>query len=53
MNAILKKLDIATKWYTSVWGLYLFKIRQEVRKRQENINEYTRDNVTIYELVGQ
>lgn len=50
MNAILKKIDIATKWYTTNWGLYLFQIRREVRKRQENINDYTRNNVTIYEL---
>ena len=50
MNAILKKFDIATKWYTDSWGLYLFKIRREVRKRQEEINEYTRNNVIIYDL---
>lgn len=50
INAILKKMDIATKWYTDNWGLYLFAIRREVRKRQENVNEYTRDNVIIYDL---
>lgn len=50
MNAILKKYDIATKWYTESWGLHLFQIRREVRKRQNNINDYTRNNVTIYEL---
>jgi uncharacterized protein YqeY len=50
MNAILKKFDIATKWYTDSWGLYLFQIRREVRKRQEAINEYTRNNVIIYDL---
>jgi substrate import-associated zinc metallohydrolase lipoprotein len=50
MNAILKKIDIATKWYTTNWGLHLYEIRREVRKRQENINEFTRNNVVIYEL---
>ena len=49
INAILKKIDIATKWYTEKWGLYLFEIRREVRKRQNNINEYVRNNVTIYD----
>lgn len=50
MNAILKKIDIATKWYTTNWGLYLYQIRREVRKRQENINTFTRNNVVIYDL---
>ena len=49
MNAILKKIDIATKWYTDKWGLHLYEIRREVRKRQENINEYTRNNVVIFD----
>lgn len=49
INALLKKLDIATKWYTEKWGLYLFEIRREVRQRQNNINDYVRDNVTIYD----
>ena len=46
---ILKKLDIATKWYTEKWGLYLYQIRREVRKRQNNINDYVRQNVTVYD----
>ena len=50
MNAILKKLEIATKWYTEKWGLYLFKIRKEVKQRQAHVNDYVRDEVTIYEL---
>ena len=49
INALLKKYDIATKWYTEKWGLYLFRIRHDVRERQNNINEYVRDNVTIYD----
>lgn len=46
MNAILKKLEIAGKWYTDEWGLHLFDIRREVRERQNNINTYAKDNVT-------
>ena len=49
MNAILKKYDIATEWYTSQWGLHLFEIRREVRQRQNKVNDFVRDNVTIYE----
>ncbi len=49
MSAILKKLSIATEWYTEKWGLYLFKIRKEVKRRQNEINDYVRDNVTIFE----
>ena len=49
INAILKKLEIATKWYTERWGLHLFEIRREVRKRQVNINDYLRNYVTIYD----
>ena len=50
VNALLKKFDIATEWYTSQWGLHLFELRREVKQRQKEINEYVRDNVTIYEL---
>jgi len=50
MNAILQKFDIATKWYTEKWGLYLFQIRREVRQRQSKINEYIDKNVKFYEL---
>ena len=50
INAMLKKIDIATKWYTEKWGLYLYQVRREVRKRQNNINDYVRQNVTIYDL---
>ena len=49
INAILKKFDIATKWYTETWGLHLFEIRREVRDRQNKINDFVRQNVTIYD----
>lgn len=49
MNAILKKLDIATEWYTDRWGLHLFELRREVRNRQNAINTYLHsDDVVIY-----
>ena len=50
MSAILEKLRIATKWYTEEWGLYLFKIRKEVKERQNNINDYIQNEVTIFEI---
>ncbi|MBR1755377.1 MAG: hypothetical protein IJ739_02500 [Bacteroidaceae bacterium] len=49
INSLLKKLDIATKWYTENWGLKAYTLRREVVKRQNNINDYLKD-VTIYEL---
>ena len=50
IDAMLKKIDIATKWYTDNWGLHLYEVRREVRERQNAINDYIRDNVTIYPL---
>lgn len=50
INAILKKIDIASKWYTEKWGLHLYELRREVRQRQANINDWTKANVTIYDL---
>ncbi len=49
MNAILKKIDIANKWYTERWNIHLYDIRREVRQRQTNLNVWTRDNVTIFD----
>ncbi len=49
MNAFLTKLDIATKWYKESWGLELFQLRREVRARQNDINSYIQNNVTIYD----
>ena len=50
INAILKKINIATQWYTENWGLHAFEIREEVRKRQNAINDYIKNEVTIFEL---
>jgi substrate import-associated zinc metallohydrolase lipoprotein len=50
INALLKKIDIATKWYTEYWGLYLYTIRREVDYRQKHINEYVHsDDCVIYD----
>ena len=50
MNAILKKLDIATEWYTDRWGLHVFELRREVRNRQNAINNYLHSSdVVIYD----
>lgn len=51
INALLKKIDIATKWYTENWGLHIYELRHEVRQRQLNINDYLKsDEVVIYDL---
>ncbi len=50
INAILKKLDIASKWYTESFGLHLFTIRHEVDARQKAINDYINsDECVIYD----
>lgn len=50
INAILKKIDIATEWYTDRWGLHVFELRQEVRVRQDAINDYLQSSeVVIYD----
>ena len=48
-NAYLKKLDIAKKWYKEYWGLDMFELRKEVRQRQNALNTFVKDNVTIYD----
>jgi substrate import-associated zinc metallohydrolase lipoprotein len=50
INSLIKKLDIATKWYTDNWGLYAFTLRREVVERQNKINDYLKNEVTIYDL---
>lgn len=50
INAMLKKIDIATKWYTESWGLYLYTIRHEVDYRQKHVNDYvSSDACVIYD----
>lgn len=49
INAILTKFDKATRWYSEKFGLYLFILRQEVRERQENLNEFIK-TLEIYDL---
>jgi len=51
INALLKKINIATEWYTERWGLHAFELREEVRQRQDNIDEWLHsDEVIIYDL---
>ena len=51
INALLKKINIATEWYTDRWGLHAFELREEVRYRQEHINEWLNSGeVKIYDL---
>jgi hypothetical protein len=50
INAILKKIAIATKWHQERWGLNTFTIRKEVRDRQNNINDFLKNDLKIFEL---
>ena len=50
INAMLKKITIATDWYTKNWGLYAFALRREVCSRQKSINDFMKDEVTIFDL---
>lgn len=51
ISALLEKINIATDWYYQQWGLKAFTLREEVRYRQDHINEWLRsDDVTIYDL---
>ena len=51
INAIIKKINIATEWYTDRWGLHAFELRQEVRERQNAINDYLHsENMVVYDL---
>ncbi len=50
INSLLKKIDIATKWYTENWGLYAYTLRREVEERQNKINDYLKNEVTIYDI---
>ena len=47
---ILKKISIAQKWHKEKWGLDLFQLRKEVRERQDKVNDFVKNNVTIYDL---
>lgn len=49
INAILKKLSIAEAWHMEKWGLPLYQLRREVRERQDKVNDFVRDSVTIYD----
>ena len=51
INALLKKINIATEWYTDRWGLHAFELREEVRYRQDHINEWLKSGeVKVYDL---
>jgi hypothetical protein len=49
INSMLKKISIATTWHKERWGLETFVLREEVRNRQNDINEFLK-TVTIYPL---
>ena len=50
INAMLKKISIATKWHQERWGLNTFTLREEVRQRQNNMDEFLKNDLKIFEL---
>ena len=50
INSLLKKMNIATNWYTEKWGLNVFMLRREVRERQNKINDFLQNEVIIFNL---
>ncbi len=49
INAMMKKIDIATEWHKDKWNLDTFVLRGEVKQRQAAINDFVK-TVTIYDL---
>lgn len=49
INVIMKKIDIANKWYSEKWGLDAFVIRHEVSRRQLDVTRYLSEDVIIYD----
>jgi hypothetical protein len=50
INALLKKISNATTWHQERWGLNTFTLRSEVANRQNNLNKFLTDEVTIFPL---
>ncbi|MBQ0056051.1 MAG: hypothetical protein KBT20_00205 [Bacteroidales bacterium] len=58
LNAVLKKIEIATKWYVENWGINIYDMRREVQYRQDHVNDYLNGTgewesegpVTIYDF---
>jgi substrate import-associated zinc metallohydrolase lipoprotein len=50
INAMLKKISIATKWHQERWGLDTFTLRAEVRDRQNKMNDFLKNDLKIFEL---
>ena len=50
INAMLKKISIATAWHKERWGLDTFVLRKEVSERQDNLDNFLKDEVTIFPL---
>ena len=50
INAILDKITIATTWHKERWSLDTFVLRKEVSDRQNNLNNYLENDVTIFGL---
>ena len=51
INALLKKISIATTWYKDKWDFDIYQIRRELARRQADVNNYIHDKsqVVIYD----
>lgn len=51
INALLKKISIATTWYKDKWNFDIYQIRRELARRQADVNNYIHDKsqVVIYD----
>lgn len=51
ISAMLQKIDIATNdWYAPKFGLNVYGLRRELRKRQDNINEWFQNDFKEFPL---
>lgn len=54
MSAMLRKIDIATGWSRDKCHLHIYGLRADLRRRQDSLNAFLRDSVTIVPLgIGQ
>lgn len=51
ISAILQKIDIATNdWYVPTFNLYVYSLRRELMKRQNDINDWLQNDLKSFPL---
>lgn len=52
ITAMLKKIDIATNdWYVPEFGLYVYSLREDLDKRQNNLPNFLQNDYIMFPLV--